>query len=50
MVEEASASMEEISAASEEQLASIETVAQSSGQLENMAQELLTQVKKFKLE
>lgn len=47
VVEQASASMQEISASSEEQLASIETIAQSSGQLENVAQELLTQVKKF---
>jgi len=49
VVQQASASMQEISAASEEQLASIETIAQSSGQLENMAQELLTQVTKFKV-
>jgi len=49
VVEQASASMQEISAASEEQLASIETIDQSSGQLENMAQELFTQVTKFKV-
>jgi len=49
VVEEASAGMQEISASSEEQLASIETIAQSSGQLEYMAQELLTQVKKFEI-
>jgi len=49
VVEQASASMQEISAASEEQLASIETIDQSSGQLENMAQELLNQVTKFKV-
>lgn len=47
VVEEASASMEEISASSEEQLASMETVATSSAQLEKVAQELLSQVKKF---
>ena len=50
VVEQTSAGMQEISAASEEQLASIETIAQSSGQLENMAQELLTQATKFKIE
>jgi len=49
VVEQAAASMQEISAASEEQLASIETISQSSGQLENLAQELLTQVKKFEV-
>lgn len=49
VVEQASAGMQEISASSEEQLASIETIAQSSGQLENAAQELLTQVAKFKI-
>lgn len=49
VVEEASASMEEISASSEEQLAAMETIAQSSEQLEHVAQELVTQVKKFKL-
>jgi len=49
VVEEASASMEEISASSEEQLASMETIAHSSAQLQNMAQELLNQVKKFKI-
>jgi len=49
VVEETSAGMQEISAASEEQLASIETISQSSGQLENMAQELLAQVKMFKV-
>jgi|GEM_PF-351587 len=49
VVEQASAGMEEISASSEEQLASMEIIAQSSGQLENMAQDLLTQVKKFKV-
>jgi len=41
--------MEEISASSEEQLASIETISQSSKQLETLAQELLTQVGKFKM-
>lgn len=50
VVEENSASMEEISAASEEQLASIETITQASSQLEEIAKELLTQVKKFKVE
>jgi len=50
VVEEAAASMEEISASSEEQLASMETIAQSSGQLENMAKELLSQVKRFKIQ
>ena len=49
VVEETAAGMQEISAASEEQLASIETISQSSGQLENMAQELLAQVKMFKV-
>jgi len=49
VVEEASASMQEIAASSEEQLASMETLAQSSGHLENIAQELLAQVKKFKV-
>jgi len=49
VVEQASASMQEISASSEEQLASMESIAQSSGQLEKVAQELLTQVTKFKL-
>lgn len=49
VVEQTSAGMQEISAASEEQLASIETIAESSSQLENVAQELLTQVKKFKI-
>jgi len=49
VVEQASACMQEISAASEEQLASIETIDQSSGQLENMAQELLNEVTKFKV-
>jgi len=49
VVQETAAGMQEISAASEEQLASIETIAQSSGQLENMAQQLLAQVEKFKL-
>jgi len=47
--QQASAGMQEISASSEEQLASMETIAQSSGQLENIAQELLTHVKKFKV-
>lgn len=47
VVEEASAGMEEISASSEEQLASMETIAQSSNQLENVAQDLITQVEKF---
>lgn len=47
VVEEASASMEEISASSEEQLASMETIAEASAQLEKVAQELLSQVKKF---
>ena len=50
VVEEASASMQEISASSEEQLASMETIAQSTVQLENMAHELLAQVKKFKVQ
>jgi len=50
VVEEASASMEEISAASEEQLASMETIAQASNQLEEMAQELLNEVTKFKVQ
>lgn len=50
VVEQASAGMEEISASSEEQLASIETIAQSSSKLENVAQELLTQVSKFKVQ
>jgi len=50
VVEEASAGMQEISASSEEQLASMETIAQSSGQLENIAQDLLSQVKKFKIQ
>jgi len=49
VVEQASASMQEISASSEEQLASMETIAQSSNELENIAQELLTQVEKFKI-
>lgn len=49
VVEEASASMEEISASSEEQLASMETIASSSDKLEDMAQELLAYVKKFKV-
>jgi len=49
VVEQASAGMEEISASSEEQLASIETISQSSKQLETLAQELLTQVGKFKM-
>lgn len=49
VVEQASAGMQEISASSEEQLASIETIAQSSGKMENIAQDLLTQVTKFKL-
>jgi len=49
MVEKTSAGMQEISASSEEQLASIETIAQSSVQLESVAQELLTQVTKFKV-
>ena len=49
VVEQASDSMEEISASSEEQLASMETISQSTGQLENMAKELLDYVKKFKL-
>ena len=50
VVEEASASMEEISASSEEQLASMETIAQSASQLEYVAQELLGEVNKFKLQ
>jgi len=49
VVEQASAGMQEISASSEEQLASMETIAQSSDQLENVAQELLTQIKKFQI-
>ena len=49
VVEETAAGMQEISAASEEQLASIETISQSTGQLENIAQELLIQVKMFKV-
>lgn len=49
VVQEAAASMQEISATSEEQLASMEIIAQSSGDLENVAQELLTQVKQFKV-
>ena len=49
VVEEASASMEEISASSEEQLAAMETIAQSSEELNNVAQDLLTQVQQFKL-
>ncbi|MHB8074059.1 methyl-accepting chemotaxis protein [Desulfosporosinus fructosivorans] len=49
VVEQASAGMEEISASSEEQLASIEIIAQSSSKLEDVAQELLTQVSKFKI-
>lgn len=49
-VEQSAAGMQEISAASEQQLASIDTIAQSSSQLGNMAQELLTQVTKFKLD
>ena len=47
VVEQASAGMQEISAASEEQLATMETIAQSSGQLEGMARDLLKQVSKF---
>lgn len=50
VVEEHAAGMQEVSAASEEQLASVETIAQSSVQLDNMAQELLNQVKRFKFE
>jgi len=50
VVEESSAGMEEISASSQEQLASIETITQASSELENLAQELITQVKKFKIE
>lgn len=49
VVEQASASMQEISASSEEQLASMEIVSQSSDQLKNVAQELITQVTKFKV-
>jgi len=49
VVEQAAAGMEEISATSEEQLALIETVAQSAGQLKDIAQELLVQVTKFKV-
>lgn len=49
VVQEAAASMEEMSASSEEQLASTETIAQSSVELENMAQELLNEVSKFKI-
>jgi len=49
VVEEAAASMQEISASSEEQLASMETIAQSSVQLEDMAQELVAQVNRFKI-
>lgn len=50
VVEQTSAGMQEITAASEEQLASVESIAQSSEQLKNMAQELLTQVRKFKVD
>mgnify|MGYP000935939111 CR=1 FL=1 len=50
VVEQTSAGMQEISAASEEQLASFETIDKSSGQLENIAQDLLTQVTKFKVQ
>ncbi|MEA4902157.1 methyl-accepting chemotaxis protein [Desulfitobacterium sp.] len=50
VIEQTSAGMQEISASSEEQLASIETIAQSSSQLKNVAQELLTQVSKFKVQ
>lgn len=47
VTEQASASMQEISASSEEQLASIETIAQSTYELDHVAQELLSEVKKF---
>lgn len=50
VTEEAAASMEEISASSEEQLASMETIEQSSIQLKELAEELLNQVQKFKLD
>ncbi|NLC18593.1 MAG: HAMP domain-containing protein, partial [Clostridiales bacterium] len=49
VVEEASAGMEEISASSEEQLAAMETISNSSEELKNMANDLLTQVSKFKI-
>ena len=49
VVEEASAGMEEISASSEEQLAAMETIANSSEELKNMANDLLTQVSKFRI-
>jgi len=48
-VEQTAAGMQEISAASEQQLASIDTITQSSAHLGNMAQELLEQVTMFKL-
>lgn len=49
VVELTSAGAQEISASSEEQLASIETVAQSSSKLAGVAQELISQVSKFKV-
>ncbi len=50
VVEKTAAGMQEISAASEQQLTSIDSIAQSSGQLGNMAQELLQQVTAFKIQ
>lgn len=49
VVEQTSAGMEEISASSQEQLATIETISHSSGELDNVAKNLLMEVKKFKI-
>ncbi|EGW37384.1 methyl-accepting chemotaxis protein [Desulfosporosinus sp. OT] len=46
---EASAGMQEISASSEEQLASVETIEQASYGLSKIAQELTTEIAKFRL-